>query len=45
MYAREYVGIDDASRQRTLPIDRENRISALEEIEQAGIELPEISFW
>ena len=38
MYACEYVGIDDASRQRTLPIDRENRISALEEIEQAGIE-------
>lgn len=38
MYACEYVGIDDASRQRTLPIDRENRINALKEIEQAGIE-------
>ncbi|WP_462406690.1 N-6 DNA methylase [Gracilibacillus sp. Marseille-QA3620] len=33
MYPCRYVGIDDPARQRVLPIDRENRIKADEEIE------------
>ncbi|MDQ3131543.1 MAG: N-6 DNA methylase [Acidobacteriota bacterium] len=33
MYGCEYVGIDDPARQRTLPIDRENREAARKELE------------
>lgn len=33
MYPCKYVGVDDPDRQRTLPIDRENRISAAREIQ------------
>jgi type I restriction enzyme M protein len=38
MYPCQYVGLDDPSRQRILPVDRENRISALKEIETVGKE-------
>lgn len=38
MYGCEYVGIDDPSRQRTLPIDRKNRAAAVREIATVGKE-------
>ena len=33
MYGGQYVGIDDPSRQRTLPIDKVNRVEAAKEIQ------------
>lgn len=43
MYPCRYVGIDDPSRQRTLPIDAENRQKAISEINDVGFEFNNFS--